>query len=127
MLEPQSAPKRLLVVEDNRLNLLIVTRFLVSFGHEFDAVDNGLDCIELLIEHNYDLVLTDISMPGMNGIDVARSIRTMTDAKRDIPIIAMTANTNAAAAQRFEAAGMNELLPKPFGKADLQRCIKKWL
>ncbi|MEH6478430.1 MAG: response regulator, partial [Sneathiella sp.] len=78
-------------------------------------------------ENSYDMLLTDISMPGMDGVQVATEIRGMANAKRDVPIIAMTANVEIAATERFVAAGINEVLAKPFGKADLQRCIEKWL
>jgi CheY-like chemotaxis protein len=127
MQEQLSAGKRLLVAEDNPINLLVVTRFLESFGYEFDAVENGLDCLKLLSEITYDLVLTDIAMPGMDGIQVATELRAMADVRCDIPVIAMTANVELAATQRFFDAGINEVLAKPFSKAELQSCIKKWL
>jgi CheY-like chemotaxis protein len=127
MQDQKNTAKRLLVAEDNTINLLVVTHFLETFGYEFDAVENGLDCLKRLSENSYDLVLTDISMPGMDGVEVAKEIRSMAGAKRDIPIIAMTANAEIAAAKRFVAAGINEVLAKPFTKADLQHCIEKWL
>jgi CheY-like chemotaxis protein len=127
MQDQQRAGKRLLIAEDNPISLLVVSRFLESFGYAFDAVENGLDCLELLNENSYDLVLTGISMPKMDGIQVAIEIRAMADAKRHSPIIAMTANAELAAAERFVTAGINEMLSKPFSKADLKCCIEKWL
>ncbi|EDZ42050.1 MAG: response regulator [Planktotalea sp.] len=119
--------KRLLVAEDNSINLLVLSRFLETFGYGFDAVGNGLDCLNLINENFYDLVLTDISMPEMDGLQLATEIRAMTDAKRDIPIIAMTANAETEAAERFVKAGINEVLAKPFDKTELKYCIERWL
>ncbi|AXI47347.1 hypothetical protein C1J03_15820 [Sulfitobacter sp. SK012] len=127
MEDQQNTEKRLLVAEDNSINLLIVTHFLEACGYKFDTVENGLDCLKTFSENSYDMLLTDISMPGMDGVQVATEIRGMANAKRDVPIIAMTANVEIAAAERFVAAGINEVLAKPFSKADLQRCIEKWL
>ncbi len=123
----QSAGKKLLVAEDNPINLIIVTGFLELSGYVFDAVENGFDCLKLLHENSYDLLLTDISMPILDGVQVATEIRAMTNAKRKIPIIAMTANAEIVSAERFVTAGINEVLTKPFTKADLQCSIEKWL
>jgi CheY-like chemotaxis protein len=127
MQDQKGVGKRLLVAEDNAINLLVVTLMLESSGYAFDAVENGLDCIKLLGENSYDLVLTDISMPLMDGIQVATTIRATTDARCRIPIIVMTANAELSEAERYAAAGINDVLAKPFGKADLLRCVNKWL
>ena len=127
MQDQQRAGKRLLVAEDNPINLLVVTTMLERLGYTFDAVDNGFKCLKLLTESDYGLILTDISMPGMDGIQVATEIRARTDAKRNIPIIAMTANADLAEAERFKAAGFSEVLAKPFTKADLLQCLEEWL
>jgi CheY-like chemotaxis protein len=124
--QPRSG-KRLLVAEDVPLCMFVITRFLESLGYTFDPVKNGLDCLKLLNKNNYDLVLTDISMPVMDGVHLAKEIRAMTNEKRSIPIIAMTANAELLASKRFKAAGIDVLLAKPFSKEDLRRCIEKWL
>ncbi|MDG1530748.1 MAG: response regulator [Paracoccaceae bacterium] len=118
---------KLLVAEDNEINLLVVSRMLEILGYEFDAVENGLDGIKLFEQNEYDLVLTDIQMPGMDGMQVASKIRTMKTKKRDTPIVAMTANADLEEAKRFYAVGINDVLAKPFNKAELLKCIKKWL
>ena len=118
---------KLLVAEDNEINLLVVSRMLEILGYEFDAVENGLDGIKLFEQNEYDLVLTDIQMPGMDGMQVASKIRTMKTKKRDTPIVAMTANADLEEAKRFYAVGINDVLAKPFNKAELLNCIKKWL
>jgi CheY-like chemotaxis protein len=118
---------KLLVAEDNPINMLVVTRMLSSLGYNFDAVDNGLDCLKLVFENDYNLLLTDISMPGMDGIQVATEIRAKAASQREIPIIAMTANANLAETERFATAGISHVLSKPFNKADLRDCIEKWI
>jgi CheY-like chemotaxis protein len=119
--------KRLLVAEDDPTGLIVISHFIESFGYEFDIVENGLDCLKLLSENSYDLVLTDISMPRMDGVQVAKKIREMANPNCNIPIVAMTANAELVAAERFVASGICEVLPKPFRKVDLQLCIEKWL
>ena len=117
---------RFLIAEDNPINLIVVTRMLGSLGYAYDAAENGEDCLKFLSENDYDLVLTDISMPGMNGVEVATHIRARSDAKKDIPIVAMTANSDLADSMQFKAAGINEVMAKPFTKSDLERCIGNW-
>jgi CheY-like chemotaxis protein len=127
MHEQHRTGRRLLVAEDNYINLVVVSRMLKSLGHAFDAAENGLDCLTLFNQNDYDLVLTDIQMPGLDGMQVASKIRTMKPEKRDVPIVAMTANADLAGAERFYDAGINDVLAKPFNKVDLLNCIGKWL
>jgi CheY-like chemotaxis protein len=127
MHEQHRTGRRLLVAEDNYINLVVVSRMLESLGYAFDAAENGLDCLTLFNQNDYDLVLTDIQMPGLDGMQVASKIRTMKPEKRDVPIVAMTANADLAGAERFYEAGINDVLAKPFNKVDLLNCIGKWL
>ncbi len=127
MHEQHRTGKMLLVAEDNYINLVIVSRMLKSLGYAFDAAENGLECLTLFNQSDYDLVLTDIQMPGLDGIQVASKIRTMKPEKRDVPIVAMTANADLAEAMRYYEAGINDVLAKPFNKAELLTSIAKWL
>ena len=127
MHEQHRTARRLLVAEDNYINLVIVSRMLKSLGYAFDAAENGLECLTLFNQSDYDLVLTDIQMPGLDGIQVASKIRTMKPEKRDVPIVAMTANADLAEAMRYYEAGINDVLAKPFNKAELLTSIAKWL
>jgi CheY-like chemotaxis protein len=127
MHEQHRTGRRLLVAEDNYINLIVVSRMLESLRYAFDAAENGLDCLTLFNQNDYDLVLTDIQMPGLDGMQVASKIRTMKPEKRDVPIVAMTANADLAGAERFYDAGINDVLAKPFNKVDLLNCIGKWL
>lgn len=127
MHEQHRTGKMLLVAEDNYTNLVIVSRMLKSLGYAFDAAENGLECLTLFNQSDYDLVLTDIQMPGLDGIQVASKIRTMKPEKRDVPIVAMTANADLAEAMRYYEAGIKDVLAKPFNKAELLTSIAKWL
>jgi CheY-like chemotaxis protein len=127
MWEQHRTGRRLLVAEDNYINLVVVSRMLESLGYAFDAAENGLDCLTLFNQSDYDLVLTDVQMPGLDGIQVASIIRTMKAPKRDTPIVAMTAIADLAEVERFYEAGINDVLAKPFNKVDLLGCIEKWL
>jgi CheY-like chemotaxis protein len=127
MQEQHRTGKKLLVAEDNDINLIVLSRMLEILGYEFDAVENGFDCLKLFGQNDYDLVLTDIQMPGLDGMQVASNIRTMKTTKRDTPIVAMTANADLTEVERFYAVGINDVLAKPFNKADLLNCIEKWL
>lgn len=127
MEEQHRTGKRLLVAEDNYINLIVLSRMLEILGYGFDSVENGIDCLTLFNQKDYDLVLTDIQMPGMDGMQVASNIRTMEATKCDIPIVAMTANADLTEVERFYAAGINDVLAKPFSKADLLNCLEKWL
>jgi len=119
--------RKLLVAEDNELNLLVVSRMLEILGYEFDAAENGLDCLKLFDQNDYDLVLTDIQMPGLDGMQVASKIQTMKATKRDTPIVAMTANADLEEVEKFYVVGIKDVLAKPFNKAELLNCIEKWL
>lgn len=127
MQEQHRTGKRLLVAEDNYINLIVLSRMLEILGYGFDSVENGIDCLTLFNQEDYDLVLTDIQMPGMDGMQVASNIRTTEATKCDIPIVAMTANADMTEVERFYAAGINDVLAKPFNKADLLNCLEKWL
>jgi CheY-like chemotaxis protein len=127
MWEQHRTGRRLLVAEDNYINLVVVSRMLESLGYAFDAAENGLGCLTLFNQSDYDLVLTDVQMPGLDGIQVASKIRKMKAPKRDTPIVAMTAIADLAEVERFYEAGINDVLAKPFNKVDLLGCIEKWL
>ena len=127
MEQVNTTSQRLLVVEDNAINRLVVTRMLELSGYVFDVAETGEDGLNLLDSNDYALVLTDISMPGMDGLELARRIRARPDAKKDIPVIAMTANAGLGDQGQFKTAGINAVVPKPFTRAVLNDHIRKWL
>ena len=122
---PDFTGKKLLLVEDNELNREIAESILADNGFTVDTAFNGIEAVSKIQStagDTYDLVLMDIQMPGMNGYEAARQIRSMKDPVRSsIPIIAMTANAFAEDRQAALDAGMNEHIAKP---VDVQKLLK---
>lgn len=117
-------PLRVLLVEDNRVNQLVAQRLLTKDGHEVRAAASGHEALALFQTHSFDLVLMDVQMPGMDGIETTRAIRAMPCRRaRSIPIIAVSAHAMKHDAERCLAAGMNGFLGKPFEIDDLRRTI----
>ncbi|RYF52386.1 MAG: response regulator [Cytophagaceae bacterium] len=119
---------RILVADDNSVNLMLTTAMLTKLGYACQAVGNGREVLDVLKEGNFDLILMDCQMPEMDGYEATRAIRRAEiDHARHLPIIALTANAFAEDATRCLAAGMDAYLSKPIKKAQLQDAIAKWL
>lgn len=118
---------RILVAEDNRINQMMVLQMLELMDCKVDIANNGKEAIEMIQKVEYDLVLMDCMMPEMNGYEATSAIRQRTDSKRDITIIALTANALQGDKQKCLEAGMNDYLPKPVKKPELQTMLAKWL
>jgi PAS domain S-box-containing protein len=105
----------ILLAEDNAVNRLFLTRSLVQAGHEVTGVGNGMEALEALATSNFDLVLMDIQMPEMDGVEAARIIRSGTAAGCDssIPILALTAYAMKGDRERFLGEGMDGYVSKP--------------
>ncbi|MBP6013351.1 MAG: PAS domain-containing protein [Alphaproteobacteria bacterium] len=112
-------PLRLLVAEDNATNQLVARSVLAKFGISPDFVGNGLEAIDAVRQRAYDLVLMDVHMPEMDGLDATKAIRSFKDARARIPIVALTANAFAQDIEQCRAAGMNGHVGKPFRKEEL--------
>ncbi len=114
-----------LVVEDNRANQIVVASLLRNLGFASRIVSNGLDAIEVVRAEPFELVLMDVSMPGMNGLDATRQIRRIEAEAGRIPaqIIALTAHVMEGDRQRCLAAGMNGYLTKPISEARLRDAL----
>ena len=112
-----------LIVEDNKFNQIILQRMLESLGVDCDIANNGLECLSIWQERNYDLILMDLNMPGLDGIETTKRI--LKDAVHEpIPkIIAVTANVLDQDEQRCLDAGMHSFLPKPITMAELSSRI----
>ncbi len=102
---------RILVVDDNKMNLLIATKFLKRWHAQVDEANSGAAAVELTLQHNYDLIIMDLQMPGMDGFEATRIIR---GKHADVPIIALTADAMPDTFNKALAAGMNDYLTKPF-------------
>ena len=120
---------RVLIAEDNSTNREVALGMLKKLGLRADAVANGAEALTALESIPYDLVLMDMRMPVMDGLEATRQIRNPLSAvlNRDIPIVALTANAMQRDRDACLAAGMNGFVPKPIGKAELRDALGKWL
>ncbi len=121
----QFSHKRILVVEDNKMNQLVATAMLRESGFSADTADNGEIAVQKVHENKYDLVLMDMQMPVMDGIAATRTIRANPDF-RDMPIIAMTANVLSSDRDLCLKAGMNDFVGKPIELNQLWETLLKW-
>jgi len=120
---------RVLVVEDNTVNQEVAVGILRKFGLSADVARSGQEALELLGKAPYDLVLMDVQMPDMDGLETTKRIRgPLSPALRpDIPIAAMTAHAMQGDRERCLAAGMNDYIAKPVHPAALAAVLQKWL
>ncbi len=116
---------RILVAEDNKTNQLIVNAHLKKWGHEVVLVDNGQAAIDALTTARFDMILMDVHMPVMNGLDAAAAIRDgEAGTGRHIPIIALTALSMTGDRERCLASGMDGYVSKPVRREELQAAIE---
>ena len=113
-----------LVVEDNEFNRLIVHEMLTKLGHEVVEARDGEEGVALAAERRFDLILMDISMPRVDGLQAAQTILTGQGASRQTPIVAMTAHAMAAETAKFRAGGMKEVLVKPITREALKAVLQ---
>lgn len=128
--QPQYIPyqgARLLLVDDNAINVMVVQKFLNRWGYYSDVANSGLQALEAIDKNDYGLVLMDIRMPEMDGFQATERIRARKDARAKIPIIALTASTEQGVRERIEAVQMNGYLFKPFNAEELHQTVAKFL
>lgn len=115
---------KILVVEDNDINRLIINKHIKDWGFDHDEACNGLEAIEKLSANDYDVILMDIEMPELNGYAATEKIRTeMKGHKSQIAILAMTAHVSASEKEKCIAAGMNDYVSKPFDPTEVKNKI----
>ena len=119
-------PAKILLAEDNRINQMLAESLLSKLGRETECVENGRQALEAVQRGQFALVLMDINMPVVDGLQATRDIRALQTANASIPIIAMTASAMDEDRQRCAAAGMNDYISKPVEEAELQRLIAQW-
>ncbi len=112
-------PLKVLVAEDSDINAKVITVYLSKAGHKVTRVTNGLEAVQALQNNSFDLVLMDMRMPTMNGLDATRSWREQEKAHQHIPIIALTANATMEDKERCLSAGMDHFLSKPVSQSQL--------
>ena len=118
---------RILVVEDQEANAILAKTLLEVMGHEVEVAWNGSEALDRLMQQRFDVVLMDLEMPVMGGLEATRRIRASAGPARNIPVIAMSASAYATDVTRCKAAGMNAHVAKPIGRESLIRTLDRWL
>ncbi|AZL86477.1 hybrid sensor histidine kinase/response regulator [Aliivibrio salmonicida] len=118
---------RLLVVEDNLANQIVIKNTLSYAGYTIDIANNGKEAISMVTDTDYDLIFMDISMPEMDGMTATKKIRTLSKHHEKMPIIALTAHALSGDKERFIDAGMTDYLSKPFNRTALLECLATYL
>ncbi|MFZ6750124.1 response regulator [Undibacterium sp. Ren11W] len=114
---------RILLAEDNLINQKLVLALLKKWGHSTDVAENGKIAVQSFIQQAYDVILMDMQMPEMGGIEATQLIRQLENGSTHIPIIAMTANAMAGDQQRCLDAGMDHYLSKPIHAEKLRQLL----
>jgi len=117
------SPKRVLLAEDNLVNQKVAIRMLENLQCRVEVVADGLSSIEAWRAGNFDLILMDCQMPGMDGYAATREIRKLEQGQRHITIVALTANAMKGDEEKCRAAGMDDYLTKPIDRVKLEACV----
>ena len=116
-----------LIVDDNKINLIVAEELLRHYGVESDIVESGFEALAMVRTHSYDLVFMDHMMPGMDGIEVTRRIRMMGGGYVSLPVIALTANAVSGMRELFLKNSLNDFVSKPIEILELSRVLRAWL
>ncbi len=119
--------QRLLLAEDNKVNQKIAMTLLGRLGYAVDLAENGREAVTAASSHRYALILMDMQMPQMDGLEATRRIRSLTGPNARVPIVALTANAMQSDQEACSAAGMNDFLSKPFDRDSLVTCLARWI
>ncbi len=111
-----------LVAEDNQINQAIIKEVLSGFGWNYQLVSNGKEAVEAVKNNNYDVILMDVMMPVMDGLEATERIKALPE-KSKIPVVALTASVTEADLQKVFQAGMDAYIPKPIKIIDLKNTI----
>ena len=122
----QRLPLRILVAEDNLVNQKLAISLLNLMGYKVDAVLNGAEVLKIMNEKEYDIILMDLQMPEMNGIEATIRIREIYPPEKQPHIIAITANAMLGDREKCLAAGMVDYMSKPIKIYELQAALEKW-
>jgi signal transduction histidine kinase/ligand-binding sensor domain-containing protein/CheY-like chemotaxis protein/HPt (histidine-containing phosphotransfer) domain-containing protein len=118
---------RVLLVEDEPVNAAVAQGYLESFGCTAVWTQDGAQALARSAHEAFDLILMDLSMPGFDGYETARLIRARAGSARRVPIIALTAHTPAQIRERCEAAGIDDILSKPYTPEEFEQRLRRWM
>ncbi len=114
--------RKILVAEDNKINQIVTKNLLDLIGYDCTIVENGFNALQMVKKENFDLVLMDLNMPYLNGVEATKRIR---EFDKTTPIIALTASELSEVQEECMAIGMNDIINKPLNKNDLRNIISK--
>ena len=117
--------KRVLVVDDNMLNLKVAIRLLKNYNIVPDICVSGFECLDMVKTNNYDLIFMDDMMPKMSGVDTVRKLKE--DKEFKVPVVILTANAISGMREKYLSEGFNDYLSKPIDKQELNRVLVKFL
>ncbi|MDJ1469603.1 response regulator [Cytophagaceae bacterium DM2B3-1] len=118
--------KKVLIAEDSSVIQNLTKKILEQQGCIISSVKNGEQVLSALEKENFDIILLDINMPVMDGMECARQVRALPDpVKANIPLVAITGNAKNYTMEEFQAVGINEYLPKPLNFDQLVEVVKK--
>lgn len=120
-----SRPLKVLHVDDDPMNLRVVQEILGAFGHDAVMACSGQEALERLAVEAFDIMLLDIHMPGMTGVDVIERLRNSSGPERDTPVIALTADVYSRRPAEYVALGFNDFVSKPILVSGLMATIKR--
>ncbi len=122
----QQYPHTILVVEDNVVNQKVITRILTRMGYQISVAGNGHEALSAVQRQTYDLLLMDLQMPEMDGLEATRRIRALLPADSQPTIIAMTAAVSQEEQQMVTDSGMDAFLSKPLNFEELAKCLRRF-
>lgn len=118
--------KKVLVVDDNKMNLKVATRILKTYNISVCESESGIECVERIkANEKYDLILLDDMMPRLSGTETLEKLNELNNF--DIPVVALTANALEGMKEKYLKEGFNDYLSKPFNKIELENVLKKYL
>ena len=120
-------PARILLAEDNAVNQLVAVKLLKSWDYDVSVAHTGREAVEAWENDQFDLLLLDVQMPDMDGVEATLEIRRREGHDRHVPIVALTAGAFAEDRSRCLAAGMDDFVPKPIVPGDLLAVIERWV
>ena len=127
-IEPDGEVLDVLVAEDNEVNQILFTQMLMAAGLRFRLVGNGEEAVELFRSSRPGMILMDVSMPVMNGLQASRAIREIESGTgHRVPIVAVTAHVLEGDREECLAAGMDDYLAKPISIEKLEEQLDRWL
>lgn len=115
----------ILLVEDNAINKQVGSELLESYGFIVDLASDGVEAVEKAVENEYNLIFMDIHMPKMSGLEATQKIRE--SGKKDVPIVALTADVLDESIKKFKDVGMNDYLAKPIIVKEMVEVLNKWI